>query len=89
MKLIEMASKTKFQTDAKHESFRPKVPKHRRELSPHRYSDIEDEEEIEEEGEGQQHPQQQSPAVQTGTGLTGSQDRPDRSRQAGQFPSSS
>ena len=65
MELIEKATKTKFQTDVKHESIRPKVPKHRREPSPHRYS--ENEEEIEEEEEEQ--PQQYSPAAQTGTGL--------------------
>ena len=38
MELIEKATKTKFQIDVKHESIRPKVPKHRREPSPHRYS---------------------------------------------------
>jgi hypothetical protein len=37
MGLIENATKTKFQTDVKHEPIRPKVPKHRREPSPHRY----------------------------------------------------
>jgi len=61
MELIEKATKTKYQTDVKHESFRPKMPKHRRDPSPHRYSDIEDEEEVEEEEDGQQHHQQQSP----------------------------
>ena len=65
------------------------MPKHRREPSPHRYSDIEDEEEVEEEEDGQQHHQQEAPGAQAGTGPTGSQDRPDRSRQAGQGPSSS
>jgi len=58
MELIERASKTKFQTDTKLESFRPMVPKHRREPSPHRYSENEDEMEIGEEEEGQHHPQQ-------------------------------
>jgi len=43
MELIEKATKTKFQTDVKHEPIRPKVPKHRREPSPHRYSDNEGE----------------------------------------------
>jgi len=51
MELIEKATKTKFQTDVKHESIRPKMPKHRREPSPHRYSD--NEEEIGEEEEEQ------------------------------------
>ena len=55
MELIEKATKTKYQTDVKYESFRPKMPKHRREPSPHRYSDIEDEEEVEEEEDGRQH----------------------------------
>ena len=77
MELIEKATKTKFQTDVKHEPIRPKVPKHRREPSPHRYSD--NEREIGEEEEGQ--PQQQSPAAQTGTGLTGPGDQSDRSAQ--------
>ena len=63
MELIEKATKTKFQTDVKHEPIRPKVPKHRREPSPHRY--LENEEEIGEEEEEQ--PQQHSPAAQTGT----------------------
>ena len=54
MELIEKATKTKFQTDVKHEPIRPKVPKHRRELSPHRYSENEDEIEVEEEGQPQQ-----------------------------------
>ena len=58
MELIERASKTKFQTDTKPESFCPMVPKHRREPSPHRYSENEDEMEIGEEEEGQPHPQQ-------------------------------
>jgi len=56
MELIDRASKTKFQTDTKHESFRPKVPKHRREPSPHRYSENEEDMEIGEEEEGQHHP---------------------------------
>ena len=77
MGLIEKATKTKFQTDVKREPIRPKEPKHRREPSPHRYSDNVGE--IGEEEEGQ--PQQQSPAAQTGTGLTGPSDRSDRSGQ--------
>ena len=55
------------------------MPKHRREPSPHRYLETENDMDIEEE-EGEQHtPQQQqpSPAVQTGTDA---QDRSDRSR---------
>ena len=67
MELIEKATKTKFQIDVKHEPVRPKVPEHRREPSPHRYS--KNEEEIEEEEEEQ--PQQYSPTAQTGTCLTG------------------
>ena len=43
MELIEKATKIKFQIDVKHEPIRPKVPKHRREPSPHRYSDNEGE----------------------------------------------
>ena len=58
MELIEKATKTKYQTDVEHVSFRPKMPKHRREPSPHRYSENEDEMEIGEEEEGQHHPQQ-------------------------------
>ena len=77
MELIERATKTKYQTDTKHESFLPKVPRHRGEPSPHRYS--ENEEEIGEEEEEQ--PQQHSPTAQTGTGLTGPGDRSDRSAQ--------
>lgn len=82
MELIEKATKTTYQTDVKHESFRPKMPKHRREPSPHRYSEPEDDIVVEEE-EGGQHAQQQqqpSPGGLTGTGLTGAQDRSDRSR---------
>ena len=48
MELIEKATKTKYQTDVKHESFRPKMSKHRREPSPHRYSEAEDDMNIEE-----------------------------------------
>jgi len=88
MELIENATKTKYQTDIKYESFRPKMPKHRREPSPHRYSEPEDNIDEEEE-DGQQHHQQEAPGAQAGTGLTGSQDRSDRSGQAGQGPSSS
>ena len=79
MELIEKATKTKFQTDVKHESIRPKVPKHRRKPSPHRYS--ENEEEIGEEEKEQ--PQQHSPAAQTGTGLI---DRPRGNIAAGAGP---
>ena len=68
MELIERATQTKYQTDVEHESFCPKVPKHRREPSPHRYSEAEDDVEIEEEEEGQHPPQQQSPTAQTRTG---------------------
>jgi len=71
MELIEKATKTKYQTDVKHESFRPKMPKHRREPSPHRYSEPEDNI-VEEEEDGQQHHQQEAPGAQTGTGLTSS-----------------
>jgi len=53
MELIEKATKTKFQTDVKHEPIRPKVPKQRREPSPHRYSDNEGG-----IGEEEEHPQQ-------------------------------
>jgi len=58
MELIEKATKTKYQTDVKHESFRPKMPMHRREHSPHRYSEPEDDMDIEEEEGGQHTPQQ-------------------------------
>ena len=62
MELIEKATKTKYQTDVKHESFCPKIPKHRREPSPHRYIEAKDDIDIEEE-EGEQHtPQQQQPS---------------------------
>ena len=76
MELIEKATKTKYQSDVKHEPIRPKVPKHRREPSPHKY--FENEEEIEEEEREQ--PQQQSPAAQTVTG------RPRGSPAAGRRP---
>ena len=61
MELIEKATKTKFQTDVKHEPIRPMVTKHRREPSPHRY--LENEEEIGEEEEEEEQPQQHSPAA--------------------------
>jgi hypothetical protein len=77
MEFIEKATKTKYQTDAKHEPIRPKVPKHRRKPSPHRYSENEAEIEVEEEGQPQQH----SPTAQAETGLTGQGDRSDRSAQ--------
>jgi len=83
MELLEKAIKTKYQTDVKHVSFHPKMPKHRREPSPHRYSEVEDDMKIEEEEEGQHTPPQQqqpSPTAPTGTGLTGAQDRFDWSR---------
>ena len=52
MELIEKATKTKYQTDVEHVSFRPKMPKHRREPSPHRYSEDDDDMNIEEEEGG-------------------------------------
>jgi len=82
MELLEKVIKTKYQMDVKHVSFRPKMPKHRREPSPHRYSEVEDDMKIEEE-EGQRTPPQQqqpSPTAPTGTGLTSAQDWSDRSR---------
>ena len=57
MELIEKATNTKYQMDVKHESFRPKMPKQRRDPSPHRYSEYEDEMEVEDEEEEKHTPQ--------------------------------
>jgi hypothetical protein len=72
MKLIERATKTKFETHVKHKHICPSVPKKRIMPLPHRYSEGEKEAQHDHGVEEEQPPAQ--------TGLTGSPNRSDRFR---------
>jgi len=77
MYMIKKVTGTKFTNDVKHKPLRLPVSKNSRMPSPE--PPEQEEHEIEEEGEEQQHIQQHG-AAQGETGLTGHQDRSDRSR---------
>ena len=75
--MIKKVTGTRFPNDVKHKPLKPPVSKNPRTPSPE--PPEQEEHEIEEEGAEQQHTQQHG-AAQGETGLTGHQDRSDRSR---------